>query len=49
LAEKLGVRYALVDPQCTHVSGRPYDPPTSGTAIFASSRLVVLDLQPNAR
>jgi hypothetical protein len=49
LAEKFGVRYALVDPQCTHVSGRPYAPPSSGSAIFASSRLVVLDLERNAR
>jgi hypothetical protein len=49
LAAKLGVRYALVDPQCTHVSGKPYAPPTSGTPIFVSSRLVVLDLARHAR
>jgi hypothetical protein len=49
LAAKLGVRYALVDPQCTHVSGRTYAPPSSGTPIFVSSRLVVLDLAQNSR
>jgi hypothetical protein len=45
LARRIGARYALVDPQCTHPTGRPVGPPDIGTPIYASSRLVVLDLR----
>lgn len=45
LAKRIGVRFALVDPQCTHQTGQPVAPPDIGTPIFASTRLVVLDLR----
>jgi hypothetical protein len=45
LARRIGARYALVDPQCTHQTGKPVAPPDVGTPIYASSRLVVLDLR----
>jgi hypothetical protein len=44
LARTLGVRYALVDPRCTHDTGVPYAPPKAGRPVFLSDRLVVLDL-----
>jgi hypothetical protein len=45
LAREVGARYALVDPQCTHQTGLPVAPPDVGTPIYASRRLVVLDLR----
>jgi hypothetical protein len=45
LARRLDVRYALVDPLCT---GRPVAPPSIGKTVFASRRLVVLDLRTGA-
>ena len=45
LAREVGARFALVDPQCTHQTGRPVAPPDIGTPIYASTRLVVLDLR----
>jgi hypothetical protein len=44
LAQRMGVRYALVDPQCTGVG-----PPSIGKPVYKSSRLVVLDLGPSSR
>jgi hypothetical protein len=41
LARRMHVRYALIDPLCT---GQPVAPPSIGKTIFASNRLVVLDL-----
>jgi hypothetical protein len=45
LARHLGIRYALVDPKCTHATGATYDPPAVGRPLYLSKRLVVLDLQ----
>jgi hypothetical protein len=45
LARRIGARYAIVDPQCTHQTGRPVAEPAIGTPIYASTRLVVLDLR----
>lgn len=45
LARRIGARYALVDPQCTHQTGQAVAPPDAGTPIYASTRLVVLDLR----
>jgi hypothetical protein len=46
LARRLGVRYLLVDPTCTHADARPIEPPALGTPLFVSKRLVVLRLPP---
>ena len=45
LARRIGARFAIVDPQCTHQTGRPVAEPDIGTPIYASTRLVVLDLR----
>ncbi len=45
LARQVGARYAIVDPQCTHQTGQPVAPPDIGKPIYASRRLVVLDLR----
>ena len=45
IAQRLGVRYALVDPLCTHQTGLPVRPPDIGTPVFASTHLVVLSLK----
>ncbi len=45
LARRIGARYAIVDPQCTHQTGRLVAEPDIGTPIYASTRLVVLDLR----
>ena len=46
LAAKVGARYAVVDPKCTNVRGEPIEPPVVGRPVYASTRLVVLDLRP---
>jgi hypothetical protein len=48
LARTVGARFALVDPLCTHQTGRPVQPPDIGTPVFASTHLVVLDLTAGA-
>jgi hypothetical protein len=45
LARDVGARYALVDPQCSHDTGRAFDVPDIGVPIYASTRLVILDLR----
>jgi hypothetical protein len=45
LARELGVRYLIVNPECTDVEGRPIGTPTIGGPIFVSRRLVVIDLR----
>ena len=45
LARRLGVRYLIVNPECTDVEGRPIGTPTIGGPIFVSRRLVVIDLR----
>ena len=45
LIAELGVRYLIVNPECTDVEGRPIVPPTIGRPIFVSRRLVVIDLE----
>jgi hypothetical protein len=45
LARRVGARFAIVDPQCTHPNGEPVAPPDNGRPIFAGTRLVVLDLR----
>lgn len=49
IARRVGARFAIVDPQCTHQNGEPVAPPNNGRPIFASTRLVVLDLQARDR
>jgi hypothetical protein len=49
LARRVGARFAIVDPQCTHANGVPVAPPDAGRPIFASTRLVVLDLRARPR
>ena len=46
LAARIGARYAVVDPKCTNARGEPIEPPVFGRPVFASTRLVVLDLRP---
>jgi hypothetical protein len=45
LAQRLNARYALIDPLCTHQTGTPVAPPDVGRPVFASTRLIVLDLR----
>jgi hypothetical protein len=49
VARRLGARYAIVDPECTHQTGQVVAPPNVGTPIYASRRLVVLDLRARHR
>ena len=44
LAQRLGVRYALVDPTCPDPNGNPLAPPRVGTPAFTSERLMILRL-----
>ena len=44
LARQSHVRFALVDPQCTYQTGDAYGPPKIGRLVFASTRLLVLEL-----
>ena len=44
LARELGVRYLIVNPECTDVEGRPIGTPLIGGPVFVSRRLVVIDL-----
>jgi hypothetical protein len=44
LAQRLGIRYALVDPTCPDPNGNPLPPPRVGTPAFTSERLLVLHL-----
>ncbi len=43
-ARTLGVRYLIVDPTCVDARERPTRPPSVGTPVFLSRRLVVLRL-----
>ncbi len=45
LASKVGARYALVNPTCDDGRGGGFKAPTFGTPVYASTRLVVLDLR----
>jgi hypothetical protein len=42
IAERLGIRFALVDPTCVDASAEPIDPPRVGRPVFVSQRLVVV-------
>jgi hypothetical protein len=44
LAKRLNARWALIDPLCTHQTGALVRPPDIGVPVFASTRLIVLDL-----
>jgi hypothetical protein len=44
LARRRGVRYALLDPKCASISGRVEQPTIRGRPVFASTRLLVLEL-----
>jgi hypothetical protein len=44
LAQRLGVRYALVDPTCPDPNGNALPPPRVGTPAYTSERLLVLRL-----
>ena len=46
LARSRSIRYALVDPLCTHQDGQPVERPRFGLPIYASTRLLILDLAP---
>lgn len=45
LARRRHIRFALVDPQCTYQTGNPYGTPRIGKLVYASTRLLVLDLR----
>ena len=45
LARRAGIRYALVDPQCTYQTGKRYPRPRNGKLVYASTRLFVYDLE----
>ena len=42
LIERLGIRYAIVDPTCTRADGTASEPPRVGRPVYVSTRLVVL-------
>jgi hypothetical protein len=42
IADRLGIRFALVDPTCTDAEGDRTDPPQVGRPVWVSERLVVL-------
>ena len=44
LAQRLGIRYALVDPTCPDPNGNALPPPRVGTPVYTSERLLVLRL-----
>jgi hypothetical protein len=44
LAQRLHIRYLLVDPTCTDTHARPTHPPRVGAPAYLSKRLVVLEL-----
>ncbi len=45
LARRAGIRFALIDPQCTYQTGRRYPRPRNGKLVYASTRLFVYDLR----
>lgn len=45
LARRRHIRFALVDPQCTYQTGSPYGTPRIGTLVYASTRLLVLEIR----
>jgi hypothetical protein len=49
LARRLGIRYILADPTCVDPRGHPIEPPLIGEPIYASNRLVVLQIPPDPR
>jgi hypothetical protein len=44
LADELGVRYLLVDPTCVNARGDFAQPPVTGSPLFVSKRLVILEV-----
>ena len=46
IADRLGIRFALVDPTCVDATGRATPPPQVGRPVFVSQRLVVLRIPP---
>src|SRR5918998_735345 len=40
VADRLGIRFALVDPTCTDAVGDPIEPPQVGRPVWVSERLV---------
>lgn len=44
LAARRGVRYAVLDPKCTDASGHRLPPPIGGRPVYASTRLLILEL-----
>ena len=44
-ARELGIRFLITDPTCTDARGRPLSPPGVGSPVYASDRLVVLELR----
>jgi hypothetical protein len=45
IADRLGIRFALVDPTCVDATGRAIEAPQVGRPVFVSQRLVVLRLR----
>jgi hypothetical protein len=45
IADRLGIRFALVDPTCTDAEGDPLEPTQVGRPVFVSERLVVLRMR----
>ncbi len=48
-ARRLGVRFLLVDPTCVNPQGEPMPSPLLGEPVYASRRLVVLEVPPDPR
>jgi hypothetical protein len=45
-ARRLGVRYVIIDPTCTSVSGEPKSPPLLGRPVYAGDRIAVFQIAP---
>ncbi|MFL5333767.1 MAG: hypothetical protein ACJ8H8_11440, partial [Geminicoccaceae bacterium] len=46
-ARRLGVRYLVIDPTCTSVTGEPKSPPLLGRPIYAGDRIAIFQIAPN--
>ena len=45
-ARRLGVRYVIIDPTCTSVSGEPKSPPLLGRPVYAGARIAIFQIAP---
>jgi len=42
----VGVRYVIIDPTCTSVSGETKSPPLLGRPVYAGDRIAVFQIAP---